>query len=72
VEISIPTNFAEVSAEEFWHLLGNINWSREAYCGGEYFEAKDFARRRVGIHAYTHGVPNSDRYLIDPTFFKPV
>lgn len=85
MELYIPKDFVEVSSEEFWHLLGNINWTRDAFCGGEDFRAKDFTKRRdihdgliemrskkVGVHAYTYGVPNSDRYLIDPTFFKPV
>lgn len=64
MEIYICESFKEVSAETFWHLLGNLNWSRIAYCGGEYYDATDY-KTRVGIHA-----SDGDRYFVDPTFFK--
>lgn len=79
----IPQSFVEVDEVQFEHLIGNVDHQRMAYCGGESYEAKGWAR--WGNRRYADGCVNlessprtiavhttDNRYYIDPTFFKPV
>lgn len=77
-----PHDFTEVDKPTFDALMEQVNFNRDAWCGGEYYNAigrethymqkfsdgsvrQMFHERRVGFHC-----DKSDRWYVDPTFFK--
>lgn len=64
MNIIIYDGFVNVDASEFWKLLGNLNWFRDSYCGGEHYRLREDGKT-VGTH-----VTEGDRYLINGQFFK--
>lgn len=70
MEITVPQSFVEVEAREFEYLFGNLDYTRDAYCGGECYRATGYQEngrpKNIGVH-----LTKGDRYLIDPEFFLP-
>lgn len=83
MEITTPKNWPEVPVDEFWSLMSDVNWSRDAYCGGEWFNAIGQEVNSLTFYAdgraFTEKLPRriaihttNDRYFVNPQFFSTV
>lgn len=64
--LTVPEYFTKVSNADFWNLLQDINWLREAYSGGEIM-VEAGTKIRVAIHTEPE-----DCYYVNRDYFKPV
>lgn len=83
MNLFLPPDWPKVTEEEFWQLMGRVNWERDAYGNGEYFNAIGYEEWYP--QEYTSGAVRTcsrprrvgihiegGNYYIDPTFFKKV
>lgn len=81
MEARCPDGFEEVSKADFDWLFGNLDFEREAFCGGEYYHAKGYVYTvqeryadgsvrtlRLGQRIGFH-CARKDRYFVDPKIF---
>ena len=67
MNILIPDYYAEVTRQEFEHLIGNLDYRRDGYADGEYYFvlAPPLCDGRIGLH-----LTAGDKYFVNPEFFK--
>lgn len=66
MDMTVPTSWIELTRDQFWKLLENVNWKRDNFANGDYYYAVGghIVTRRVAIHTL------NGHYYIDPTYFK--
>lgn len=83
MNISIPKEFSEVDEDLFWILMKHVNFKRDAYSNGEYFNAIGFEKPypqpladgtvRTDMMPRRVAIHTTDeRYFVDETFFARV
>lgn len=83
MNLTIPRGFVQVSETTFLHLLSGLNWTRDGWGDGEYYDAIGWDRPIPESLAFDQTIGEMrprhvgvrllrGEYWIDPTFFKPL